>query len=122
MTYRILITGSRTWTNEHAIRDALATLIAQHGPENVTIIHGACPHGADQLTDHIAQTWTGLTIERHPADWATHGKAAGPLRNQQMVDAGADICLAFVRDGSRGTRDCTRRAHAAGILVHEVTA
>ena len=56
-------------------------------------------------------------METHPADWSTHGRAAGPIRNQQMVDRGADICLAFPTSSSIGTWDCVRRAKAAGIPV-----
>lgn len=42
---------------------------------------------------------------------------AGLVRNQLMVDLGADICLAFPLPGSRGTWDCMGRAEAAGIKV-----
>lgn len=132
--YRVLVTGSRTWQDEQAIRDALAVVIAEHGPENVTVVHGAA-QGADVIADHIAHAWTGVTVERHPADWAapcgpscpaghrrqrgvtTYCPAAGVNRNQTMVDLGADVVLAFQIDGSRGTADCIRRAEKAGIPV-----
>ncbi|MGP3914357.1 DUF2493 domain-containing protein [Nonomuraea sp. 10N515B] len=138
MTYRILITGSRTWDDEQAIRDAIAFIVSQHGPENVTIVHGACPRGADAIADRIATAWTGLTAEQHPADWATCTPAcpprphrrtarggytycplAGHHRNQRMVDLGADLCLAFIRNSSPGATDCTHRARAADIPVKE---
>lgn len=138
MTYRVLVTGSRSWSDEQAIRDALATIISQHGPENVTVVHGACPRGADAIADHIASAWGGgLTVERHRANWDTCGprcqpshhrtgvlgntycRYAGNARNQHMVDLGADLCLAFIRDNSRGATDCARRARAAGIEVKE---
>lgn len=61
----------------------------------------------------------GVTQEQHSADW-DKGRTAGFLRNQEMVDAGAYVCLAFVIAGkskSKGTRDCIRRAKKAGIPV-----
>lgn len=67
--FRVLITGSRSWTDEQAIRSALAAIVFMYGPENVVVIHGACPQGADALADRIASAWTGITVERHPADW-----------------------------------------------------
>lgn len=107
---RVLVTGSRHWKDRTSIRTAL-TAYRQPG---AVLVSGACPTGADALAEGIWREW-GLTVERHPADWLRHGKAAGPIRNQQMVDAGADVCLAFPLPDSRGTQDCIRKAQAAGI-------
>lgn len=117
-TARILVTGSRNWTSWTAVDHALTRArwdLAAGGP--VTVVHGACPTGADFLAGSWAGSVAGVTEEAHPADWNTHGKAAGPIRNQEMVDAGADVCIAFLMGDSRGTRDCMRRARAAGIPV-----
>ncbi len=96
-TFRVLITGSRPWKDEQAIRDALASVIALQGPENVTVVHGAASRGADAIADRVATSWGGgLTVERHPADWARHGRRAGFVRNAEMVALGADVCLAFI--------------------------
>ncbi|MDF5755801.1 SLOG family protein [Spongiactinospora sp. TRM90649] len=118
---RILITGSRTWTDASTIRDALAALTTEHSPDRLIIVHGACPRGADALADRAAAR-LGLAVERHPADWQRHGRAAGIRRNAAMVTAGADVCLAFIRDASPGASDCARRAHRAGIPVRRWTA
>lgn len=113
--YRILITGSRHWSDHDLVRDNLATAVFQNVP--AVIVHGACPSGADA----IAAWWVrqhrliGLTEERHPADWKTHGHSAGPIRNRHMVSLGADLCLAFIRDRSRGATGCADLAEAAGI-------
>jgi len=114
---RVLITGSRDWTDEQAIRAALANITMWHGAE-IVVVHGACPTGADAIADRVARDWGGgMTVERHPADWNAHGKAAGPLRNKHMVSLGADVCLAFPQGESRGTRHCMSEARAAGIPV-----
>lgn len=115
---KILITGSRNWTDESALIRALC--IYTQTPENdITVVHGGAK-GAD-LCAHKAAKALGLNVRVYPAQWSEHGRKAGPLRNQQMVDAGADICLAFPLGKSIGTWDCVRRAKAAGIpvKVHE---
>jgi hypothetical protein len=117
---RILITGSRNWTDRDAILNALVQAVTEFGnARDLTLVHGACPTGADQIAHEL---WTGHLsrfnhVERHPADWQQFGRGAGPKRNQEMVDLGADICLAFMNPGSRGTADCVRRAEKAGIPV-----
>lgn len=116
--YRVLVTGSRAWTDEQTIRDALASIISEHGPENVVIVHGACPKGADVIADRIATSWGGgLSIERHPADWSRFGKRAGFARNAWMVQLGADVCMAFIVDASRGASHTADLAEKAGIPV-----
>lgn len=117
---RILVTGSRNWTNKKAIWDALDQATADHNPERLIIVHGDCRTGADQH----AITWAAkhrVSHEAFFANWSQHGKAAGPIRNRAMVAAGADLCLAFPLGPSRGTRDCMAAARTAGIPVKEYT-
>ena len=60
-----------------------------------------------------------LCPEVYPADWRTHGRAAGPLRNARMIAEGKpDLVIAF--KGNRGTQDCCRKAEAAGIPVRRI--
>jgi hypothetical protein len=108
---RILLTGSRDWTNERHIRVVLfhwgRTFPA------ATLVYGGC-RGADRMA---ADIWTGWhwPVELHLAPWGEHGRAAGPIRNQHMVSLGADLCLAFLCAQSRGTRHCAALAEQAGI-------
>lgn len=85
-------------------------------PETV-IVHGACPKGADNIADMIA-AYAGFELERYPAEWKTFGRAAGHIRNQKMVDLGADVCLAFIKDESPGATGCSNAAIAAGIPTY----
>jgi hypothetical protein len=74
--------------------------------------------GADQWADNWA-CMRNVPHRNYPADWKTHGKAAGPIRNQRMIDHGQpDLVLAF--PGGRGTADMIRRARVAGVPVTEV--
>jgi hypothetical protein len=96
---KVLITGSRTWNGTFGgwrigltLNRLQSLSLALESP--LRLMNGACPEGAD---------WIGL------------GKPAGFVRNQFMVNQGADMCVAFLRDGSRGTQHTIDRARAAGI-------
>ncbi|WP_330253073.1 DUF2493 domain-containing protein [Nocardia sp. NBC_00565] len=128
-TFRVLVTGSRSFPSEDAVWERLAFVLAENLPDGgtLTVVHGDCPTGAD----HFAHTWCALPSgdeviveECHPADWAKHGKAAGPIRNAETVAAGADLVLAFPlpgdRNQSRGTWHCIDTARAAGLTVEIV--
>lgn len=115
--YRILVTGSRDWDDTSSVRRALDKVYALTPAEQeFVLVHGGCPTGADA----IAHTWggrTGVTIDVFIADWAGHGKAAGPRRNARMVAEGADLVLAFIKGGSRGASHTVALARRAGIPV-----
>lgn len=110
---RLLITGSRYGVDSDLLESVLRESIDYLGTLEVTLVHGDAP-GVDTQAKELFQKW-GLPHEPHPANWKTHGRAAGPIRNQEMVDLGADLCLAFPAVDSRGTRNCARVAQEAGI-------
>lgn len=112
---RILVTGSRAWVDEETIRHVL---IAQSHrlrvcAVDVVIVHGGA-RGADAIADRLAREY-GCQVEVVEADWDRYGKAAGPIRNAEMVSRGAVACLGFPIGVSRGTRHCLALAAAAGI-------
>ena len=84
---------------------------------NVRIISGGA-RGVDTVAiDWAVVNWTDF--KEYPADWKKYHKAAGPIRNQQMLDEEhPDLVVAF--PGGEGTADMVRRAKAAGIEVIEV--
>lgn len=82
------------------------------------VIHGGA-RGADSLAGEVA-TKAGVPVEVYPAQWEKHGRRAGPIRNQQMLDEGRpDVVLAM--PGGVGTADMVRRAKAAGLRVVVIT-
>ena len=112
---RVLVTGSRDWTDARTIRDALDDYFGH----DVVLVSGACPVGADRIAEMFWRRWGGR-IERHPADWREHWHGAGFRRNARMVEAGADVCLAFIRAGSPGASHTASLAQRAGIptVIH----
>lgn len=84
------------------------------------LIHGACPTGADAWAAEFADGLGFILIEAFPADWDKHGNAAGPKRNQQMLnyilrENIPTTVLAF--PGGRGTADMVKRAKSAGLYI-----
>lgn len=111
---RVLVTGSRDWRDLATI-DAVLCVCAVASRSPLLVVHGAAS-GADTCADQIARRY-GWTVERHPAQWRDLGKRAGMTRNQQMVDLGADVCLAFIRNRSAGATHCANAAERAGIAT-----
>lgn len=113
---RILVTGSRDWGDADRVKTAISDAWVSLGRppvERVTLVHGGA-RGADTIARGFARA-IGMSVEEHPAAWDTRGRAAGPIRNSEMVNAGADVCLAFIRNGSRGASNCADLAERAGI-------
>lgn len=127
---QILITGSRAIEHRATVGRALAAVWEEFGREQLLVRHGNA-RGADTHAGVVARMNPHAFVEeRHPVtsrEWRPQGpngpvdRTAGHRRNQRMVDLGADVCLAFLKHGERnaGTRDCIRRARAAGIEVRE---
>lgn len=120
---RALICGSRGWSDPHLMNIILAGLdvLSEGASEPLTIIHGAAP-GADRLAGKLASQW-GASVIEEPADWDTHGRAAGPIRNKKMLDDHSpNMVIAFRSKGkSNGTDDMCRKAVAAGIPTYVIT-
>ena len=108
MSRRVGVTGGRDFTNEAMARRALEIL-----KDGDIVVHGAA-RGADTLFAELA-TSAGYATEPHPADWGQHGKAAGPIRNQEMLKSGLDILIAF--PGGRGTSHMTNICSEAGVAI-----
>jgi hypothetical protein len=114
---RILVTGSRDWSNPTVVEQAIASYV-QPGVE-IVIVHGGCRTGADAQADRFAGLLR-LKRERYPAEGFGPWPAAGPIRNKYMVSLGADVCLAFI--GRCSSRRCKTNiphpSHGASLTAN----
>jgi len=118
---RVAIVGTRPATTADqreewgCIREDVFRFV-QALPFDVVLVSGGAS-GVDKMAEHSA---SGREFVVHPADWNKHGKAAGPTRNQQIVDDATEI-HAWPSSWSRGTWDTIRKAKASGkvLVVHE---
>lgn len=108
---RIIVCGGRDFSDKEFLFSKLDTL-TQH--KDITeVIHGDA-YGADSLAGEWART-RGIIETPFPADWKKHGKAAGPIRNAEMLKLGPDMVIAF--DGGVGTAHMVKITEKAGIPV-----
>lgn len=111
---KVLVTGSRNFQNLAYLEHELLAL------KPTVVVHGGA-RGADALADAVA-TRHGIPVRVYHADWETHGRAAGPIRNRDMFtaehrpDEPIDVCLAFPGNG-KGTHDMMAICRGAGVRV-----
>jgi hypothetical protein len=116
---RVLVCGSRHFNDYDFIKRALTEVILEKGIDIGLIIHGAAK-GADTTAGDVARD-AGILVQAFPADWDTHGKRAGPIRNYQMLKEGKpDLVVAFIAPNSRGTKHMVEISRKAGIEVKEI--
>jgi hypothetical protein len=79
-------------------------------------------NGLARGTDSCLYQWAkrrGIEIDPHKAQWERYGRAAGAVRNGQMVKV-ADVLVAF--EGGSGTANCVKQALGRGVDVWRVGA
>ena len=117
---RVLVTGDRHWKDKGLVHQVLKDLLREY--RITTLIEGEAP-GADLISRKMALS-LGVDVAAFPANWTKYGKAAGPVRNQRMLDEGKpDFVVAF-HDNlamSRGTKNMVERAERAGLPVIRIT-
>lgn len=117
--YKIIIAGGRDFNDYTLLTKVCNEAIPRMAGDNTPVIISGGAAGADSLGEQYAQE-NGIAIERHPADWKKHVKAAGPIRNAEMA-ACADFLIAFWDGKSRGTQNMMMNAVKKDIPCIVVT-
>ena len=100
---RVLVCGGRSYSDKECV---YKTLSAIHRDTPISILM----HGDAMGADYWGKRWARMHKSKV--------QAAGPLRNQEMLDANPDLVVAFA--GGKGTADMIKRAKAVGVKVIEV--
>lgn len=110
---RVLVCGSREFNDKELMEDVLEELY-------ITCVIEGEARGADTLARKYAEGH-GIPVDAFPAQWDVYGKAAGPIRNTQMLRIGKpELVVAFWDGWSKGTRNMIKIAKQAGIAVKVV--
>lgn len=111
---KTIIAGGRDFDNYNLLREKCDELIES----NLTEIVSGRAKGADTLGERYAKE-RGYDVKLFPADWKTHGRKAGHIRNKQMADYG-EMLIAFWDGKSSGTKNMIENANKLGLIVHIV--
>lgn len=114
MSMFYIIAGGRDFADYNRLAYVCDRIIRMDKAPPV-VLSGGC-RGADQMGKIWAEK-AAILCDVYHANWDKHGKAAGPIRNQKMVDA-ADALIAFWDGESRGTKDVIKRAAKARLNIH----
>jgi len=110
----VAIVGSRDYTNYDEFKWFVETTLQTWRLDDIQVVTGGAK-GADSM----AEKWAienNLAIKIFKPDWLKYGKAAGPLRNQQIVENSTHV-IAFPSKSGKGTQDTIIRAKKLGIEI-----
>ena len=109
----VIVAGGRNYSDYKTVKAKLDDFRSTLKPgREINIISGGAP-GADSLGERYAKE-NNLDIRRFSADWNQHGKAAGPIRNEQMAAEG-DVLISF--PGGTGTKNMIKNMRSRGKRV-----
>lgn len=119
--FRVLVCGGRDYDNRERLFEVLdkALQAATMAGKSFTLVHGGAK-GADSLS-HVwaSMRQNDVEVRVYKADWKTHGRRAGPIRNKKMFTSESPhVIIAF--KGGDGTAHMMKIGREAGVPVYEV--
>lgn len=109
----LAIVGSRDFDNFTILSEAIDNFIEKHGEISYIVSGGA--KGADSLAEKYAKI-NNIKMKIFKPDWKKYGKAAGIIRNKDIVDNSTHL-IAFRINNSRGTTNSIMRAQKKKMYV-----
>ena len=109
---KVIVCGGRNYYNTNKVFEVLSELGVSE------VVHGGAS-GADAIAGSYARTM-GIPEHCYPADWHKHGRAAGPLRNLQMLQEHPDAEMVVAFPGGRGTDNMCSQASIKNFKVLRV--
>ena len=115
---RVIVAGGVHFNDYETLKNTLDDHISNSSKEEIEIVSGHAK-GADSLGERYAKEH-GIKCIVFPADWKKYGRAAGPIRNKQMLEYAMKqqaSLIAFWNGESKGTKNMISIAEKAGIEV-----
>jgi len=109
MSLKVIIAGGR----DYSLKAEDYQFLDQLRPAFAEVVSGACPTGVDRAGEVWARSHN-IPVKTFPPDWKTHGRAAGPIRNQAMAEY-ADAVVLF--PGGAGTASMAKLAGLKGLRI-----
>jgi hypothetical protein len=113
---KVIIAGGRGFSDFQLMNSKCNEVLLESG-EDIEIVSGTAK-GADKMGEHYASI-RGFGVKQFPANWGSHGKAAGYIRNKDMADY-ADMLIAFWDGESKGTQHMINLARERNLTVHVI--
>lgn len=113
---RIIVAGSRYWGNYLVLERSLDTIFYSAKRDEIQLVSGMAKSGADFLVQRYNKEHMPNELACFPADWDTHGKSAGYIRNDAMAKYSTHL-IAFWDGKSKGTKHMIYLARKHGLYV-----
>lgn len=110
MNVSLAIVGGRNYDDYDQLNSEINAFVSL-GHNVVEIVSGGAV-GADQLAERYAREH-GINLQVYKPDWKTHGRAAGIIRNGDIIGRSTHV-IAFWDGSSKGTKDSIARATRSG--------
>ena len=112
---KVIIAGSRDFYDYDLLAEECNIIL--EGKDDIEVVSGRAI-GADMLGEMYAKD-KKYPVKLFPADWNTHGKGAGFIRNGEMANY-ANMLIAFWDGESKGTKHMVETAQKKGMEVYVI--